>query len=162
LLGNHTKTELHICYICTGHRVARFCPCSLVGGLVSKSPQGSRLFDTVVLPVEFLTPSGPSVFSQLFHKSLQILSNVWKCVSTSMPVSCWVEPLRGRPYWAPTCKHNSILNRVKNWCLPFGRVSSCAGYCLTVPSLSVLPSVPGSCISCRQNKLWVESFMGGL
>ena len=35
-------------------------PCVL-GGLVSGSPQGSRLVDSVGLPVEFLSPLGPSI-----------------------------------------------------------------------------------------------------
>ena len=34
---------------------------SLVGGLVSENPQRSRLIDSLGLPVEFLSSSGPSI-----------------------------------------------------------------------------------------------------
>jgi hypothetical protein len=56
------KTKLHICYICAvGLRPASIY--SLVGSLVSVSPQESRLVDSVGLPVEFLSPPGPTIFS---------------------------------------------------------------------------------------------------
>jgi hypothetical protein len=48
-----------LCYICAmGHRPAH--ACSLVGGLVSESSEGSVLVDTVVLPMEPPSPSAPS------------------------------------------------------------------------------------------------------
>jgi hypothetical protein len=62
------ETELHICYICA-RGLLLVCLCSLVDGSVSESSQRSRLVDSVGLPVEFLSPSGLSIFPQLFHKS---------------------------------------------------------------------------------------------
>lgn len=50
-------TELHNCYICAiGHGIA--CVCFLVDGSVFDSSQWSRLVDSVVLPVKFLSHSG--------------------------------------------------------------------------------------------------------
>ena len=43
--------------------------CSSVGGSVSESCQGFRLVDSVGLPVEFLSCSGPSILLPIFHKS---------------------------------------------------------------------------------------------
>ena len=69
LLGTHMKTKLHICYTYVWRVLDTAHVCSLVGGSVSESPEGSRLIDTVGFSVEFLSPSGPQFFPQLFHKS---------------------------------------------------------------------------------------------
>jgi hypothetical protein len=56
------KTKLHICYVCMG--VVGLGPVhvwSLVGGLVSGSRQESRLVESVSLPVESLSFSGPAI-----------------------------------------------------------------------------------------------------
>jgi hypothetical protein len=58
--------------------------CSLVGGLVSVSPQGSRLVDSIVFqwsPYSFLVPQ---FFPQLCHEISQALSNAWLLVSASV------------------------------------------------------------------------------
>lgn len=70
---------LLICYICA----VALGPAhthSLVGDSVSVSPQGSRLVDSVGLPVEFLSPLGPAILPQLFHrvpKLHPLLAVVW-------------------------------------------------------------------------------------
>ena len=53
----------------------------------------------------------------------------------------------------------NIISSVRDWCLPMGWVSSWASYWLTTPSISA-PSYP--CISYKQDKFWVERFVGGL
>jgi hypothetical protein len=51
-----------LCYICvSGHGPAHVC--SLVGGLVSGSSQGSRLVDTIGLPMGLPSSSAPSILS---------------------------------------------------------------------------------------------------
>jgi hypothetical protein len=63
---------MHIYYICEG------CGSELGLMLFGWScglwePQGSRLSDSVGLPVEFLSPLGSSILHRLFHKSPQAL-----------------------------------------------------------------------------------------
>jgi hypothetical protein len=57
------ETELHICCICTGV-LSPVCVCSLVGHSVFESLQVSRSITFVNLPMEFLSPSGPSVLAR--------------------------------------------------------------------------------------------------
>lgn len=68
---------LHVCVCVGGWYLGSASVCSLVGGLVSESPQGSRLVGSVDLPVEFQFASGPQSFPQLFHESPQVPSNAW-------------------------------------------------------------------------------------
>ena len=57
--------------------VREFSQCMLFNWRISlESPQGSRLVDSVGLPVEFLVLWVPESFPQLFHKTPQALSNV--------------------------------------------------------------------------------------
>ena len=65
--------------------------CSLVGGSVSGSLQGSRLVDTVRLPVESLSFSGPSTLIPTLPQDSQVPSNVWLWVSASASIDSWVE-----------------------------------------------------------------------
>ena len=58
------------------------CVYSSVGGSVSETPQGSRLVDSVGLPVEFLSPLETKIL--FFHKSPQALSTVWLWMSASV------------------------------------------------------------------------------
>jgi hypothetical protein len=69
------KTKLHICYLCVGRPRSSPCVCSLVGGLVSESPQRSRLVDSIGLPVEFLSLRGhnPSSCSSIRVTNLHAL-----------------------------------------------------------------------------------------
>ena len=61
----HMQTNLYFCYICAGHWGAGGLGAtgisSSVGDSDSGSPQGSRLFDSIGLPVESLSSLGPSV-----------------------------------------------------------------------------------------------------
>jgi hypothetical protein len=91
LLENQHKTKLHICYICVGV-LGQTHVCSLVGGSVSRSPQGSRLFDSVGLFVECPCPLASSALPRTLPQDS--LSNVCLWVSASVSVSCFVEPLR--------------------------------------------------------------------
>jgi hypothetical protein len=113
------ETELHVCYKC-----ARGVH-SLVGGSVSKSSQRPRVVDSVGSPVGFLSPSGPSFlpstlsfitvldlhpmvgcgyicFSQLLGRASQRTLTPGSCLQASQ----------------------SIINNVRDWCLPMGWVSS--------------------------------------
>jgi hypothetical protein len=55
--------------------------CSLVGGSVSKSSQGSRLVGSVDLPVEFLSPLGSS---SLPNTSISVPKCISKIISTRL------------------------------------------------------------------------------
>jgi hypothetical protein len=60
-----------ICYICAG--VPRSSSvCSLFGGSVSESLQGSRLVDFIGLPMEFLSPLEPEISTPPPSSSLRI------------------------------------------------------------------------------------------
>jgi hypothetical protein len=54
------ETKLPIFYICAGG-IGPVCVHSLVGYSVSGNPQGPRLVDSVGLPVESLSYSGPPI-----------------------------------------------------------------------------------------------------
>ena len=58
--GGPTWTLTYLLYMCRGLGLA--CVCSLVGGSVSGSPQGSRLVDSVGLFVESLSTLGPAIY----------------------------------------------------------------------------------------------------
>jgi hypothetical protein len=55
------KTKMLICYIGTGD-LGPAQAHSLVGDSISRSPQESRLVNSVGLPVESLSSLGPSIF----------------------------------------------------------------------------------------------------
>jgi hypothetical protein len=57
------ETELHICYICD-RNLGLASVCSLLGCSISESLQESRLFDSVGLPMEFLSLQGLKLFPQ--------------------------------------------------------------------------------------------------
>ena len=86
------KTKLHICYICVGG-LGSVHTHSLVGSLVSESPQGCRLVDSVGLFVESLSSLSPLILPQII---LRPPSNVWLWVSASVSVRCWVESFQGQ------------------------------------------------------------------
>jgi hypothetical protein len=77
------EIKLYICYICA-RDLHLACICSLVGGSVSESSQGSRLVGPVVLSVEFLSSSELSVF--LPNSSVRVLTSV-QCLAVSVSVS---------------------------------------------------------------------------
>jgi hypothetical protein len=58
--GTCMKTKLHICYTCA-RGIGPVHAHTLVGSWVSWMSKGSRLFDSVDLPVEFLSSLGPSI-----------------------------------------------------------------------------------------------------
>jgi len=58
----HEDQAIHLLHMCEcGGSLGLAHVCSLVGGSVSERPQGSRLVDSVGLPVPFLSPLGPSI-----------------------------------------------------------------------------------------------------
>jgi hypothetical protein len=59
------KTKLLICYICAGGLGSAHAY-SLLGDSVSKSTHGSRLVDSIVLPLYSLSSSSPSIPTLLF------------------------------------------------------------------------------------------------
>jgi hypothetical protein len=76
------KTKVHIFYICV--RGLDPAPvCFLVGGSVSKSPQRSRLVDSVGLPVEFLSNLEflfINICMYLFHFLLKFFTYSLRCI----------------------------------------------------------------------------------
>ena len=125
--------------------------CSLVGGSDS---QGSRLIDSVGLPVEFPIPLGACNFFSYSSNRVPKLYPLFGCVCIHLS-----QLLDGASLLAPVCKHSSIINSVRDWCLTMGWVSSWASYWLAVPSVY---SLHCACISYRQDKFGVESFEGRL
>ena len=75
------------CYICTGRLIPE---CSLVGSSVPGSSQGSRLVDTVGLPVGLPLLHGIQSFPQHFSSGTCLMSSVWIWVSASFSVNCQV------------------------------------------------------------------------
>ena len=67
--GTCMRSKLLICYICAGG-LGPICAHSVVGDSVSGSPQVSRLFNSVDLPVESISCLVPQ--SQLFCKTLHL------------------------------------------------------------------------------------------
>jgi hypothetical protein len=68
LFGTHMKTKLNICYICEGR--PRSSLCLIFGWWFSLwEPQGSRLVDSVGLPVEFLSPLGAAILPSMLQSS---------------------------------------------------------------------------------------------
>jgi hypothetical protein len=90
------KTKLHFCFIYGGgwEWLGTAHVCSLVGGSICGSPQGSMLVGFVGLPVELLSSLNPAILSSTLLQDSIGLSNVWLWVSFS--VTCWVKPLRGQ------------------------------------------------------------------
>jgi hypothetical protein len=101
---------------------------------------------------------GLQSFLLFFHKSPQAPSTVWLCVSASVWVSQWVEPLREQH--APVCKHN-ILSLIVSGIGACPWDGSQIGWLLVDCSLSFC-CIHLHCISCRQDKFEVKSFVGGL
>ena len=94
-----------LCYICArGHGPIQIC--SLVGGLVFGSFQGSRLVDNVSLPMGLLPLSAPSMLPLTLPQGF--LSSVqWLAVSICICLNeLLVEVLRGQTCQAPVCNYN--------------------------------------------------------
>jgi hypothetical protein len=114
------------------------CACSLVSFSVSGSSKGSRLVETIVLPVEFLSPSGSSIFPSTLPQgsltSAQCLSvGVWICLSQLLDRASQRAPILGSYLQA----QYSIINSVRDWCLPMGRVSKWANHWSAIPLVSI-------------------------
>lgn len=92
----HMQTNFHIYYICV-RRICLGLVFFLVGDSVSGTPPSNtgQLILMVFLwsPYPLWVPQS----SQLFHKTSQVLSNVWVQLSASVSVSGLVESLRGQP-----------------------------------------------------------------
>lgn len=59
------KTKLHICYT-VGRGLGPAFVCPLIDYSVSGQGQGSRLVDSIGLPVEFLSPTGSEILLSIF------------------------------------------------------------------------------------------------
>ena len=85
------ETKLHICYICV--QKPRSCLCMFCGcGFNFAKPQGSRLVDSVSLPVEFLSLSGahnPSFCSSIKVPKLHPLFGC-ECLNLSESGVVWI------------------------------------------------------------------------
>lgn len=107
VLGSCIKIKLLIWYICAGGP-GPACARSLFGASVSGSSEGSRLADSVGLPMETLSSSDFSIFLPLFYNTHWATSIAWVCVCASFPIDCLLEPLRRQRYWVPASKHNGV------------------------------------------------------
>lgn len=95
------KTRLPVCYKCVG--VLGPAPmCSLFGGSVFVSPHGPRLIVWCPRPLWL-----PQSYLPLFHKTPQILSNVWRWYSASVSISCW-RSLSEDSYARLLCNHSRV------------------------------------------------------
>ena len=139
----HLDTELRVCYICSDG----LCPahvCSLVGGAVSESSQGSRLADSVGLLVELLPNSGSSISSyphQLFHKKL-----LTRASQRIVMLGFYLQA------------QQSVIKSVRDWDLSIECVSSWAGFWLAIPPVSA-PSL--SLHFFQTEQVWVEILWEG-
>ena len=134
LLGNSfhscgtdsTQTDLHVYCIYTGVFI-QVCVWSLVGGSAYESSQRSRLVDSVVLPMEFLSHSGRKIFPPTLPlEPLPIFGCGFLCFSQ----------LLGRASQR-TVMLSSKYNRVSLiMCLLMGFLSVWAGYWLVISSYS--------------------------
>ena len=116
--------------------------CSLVGGSVSDSPKDLGQLILMVFLQSFYPFRGCSPFLYLFKgdPNLHQMFSVALCICLSQLLG---EASKRTTMLASFLQaQQSMINSVKDWCLPM----------LTVPSLSVLPSVPGSCISYREDE----------
>jgi hypothetical protein len=99
--GRQNSPLLHICWV--GHGPVHVC--SLVGGLVSGSSEGSGLVDTVVLPYRVAIHfSSINPLPYLFHWGLLPQSSGWVLSICICLRQLLVEPLRGQLYQTPACK----------------------------------------------------------
>ena len=70
LLGDpHEDQAVHLLRMCQVLDLPH--TCSLIGGLVSGSPQGSTLVDSVGLPEKSPSPSGPSILPPILPEDSQ-------------------------------------------------------------------------------------------
>jgi hypothetical protein len=108
--GDWTANWLHICRG-RWEGLIQFCVCSLVGGSVSESSQGSNLVYFVSLPVGFLSFLGPSIlFFPFFIRYLAHLH--FQCYTKSPPYPPTPTPL---PTHSPFLALAFPSRRCPNW-----------------------------------------------
>ena len=156
------KTKVHICYIhVRGLGPAHIC--SLVRSSVFGSPQGSRLVDSVGLPVELYPFRALSLSHDSFIRfpklHLVFGSGSLHLFQSAAGRSLSEDSHAGLRGQLCLQAQQSIMSSVRDWCLPMGWVSSWVHYWLDILSISA-PSCP--CISYRQDKFWVKSIVDGL
>ena len=100
--------------------------CSLLGGLVSGSFLGSRLFDTVGLPMGLPITPVPSVLPITQSNCEYLHLFQWTTCRVSQRTVMLGSCLQAR--------HN-ISNSVRVWCLPMGWISSLGGRVTDCPFL---------------------------
>ena len=108
--------------------------------------------------MEFLSPSGPSIFSlSHFHKSPSSVH----CLAVGLCICCsqLLGGVSQRTVMLGSClqAQQSIINSVRDWCLPMGWVSSWAGHWLAIPSASA-PFL--SLHFLLTGKIWGKKFCG--
>jgi hypothetical protein len=146
------KIELNICYVCTGG----LGPAVYADRSVSESWQESKLVDSVSLPVEFLSPSGPSILPPTLPLSLCASSSVWL-----WPVYLFKSgvgwSLSKESCQTPVCKHNRVS-------LIMSGIGACLWNGSQVEQVHPLNlcSIPCPWISYRQDKFGVESLLDAL
>jgi len=153
--------DLHICYIRAGG-LGSACVCFLVGGSVSGSPQGLRLVDSVDLLVESLSSLGPSILPPpptLPQDPLICL--MFGCGSLHLFWSAYGWSLSEDSY------ARLLSASIKRVSLVVSGICSCSwdgsqfGAIIDWPFPWSLLYIC-SCRSCRQDRFWVEGFVGGL
>lgn len=109
------KAKLHLCYICRswgqGRELGLAHANSLVGGSVSSSPQRCRLLDSLGLPVESLTSSGPPILPPNSSSRLPELCLIFCCGSLD-PCICFRE-LQGGASQRTVTPETPVCNRKK-------------------------------------------------
>lgn len=141
-------------YLCTG-RPKSITIHPLVGGSDSENTKVQVSWLCSFL-LTFPTPSGPQSSLLFFYKIL-ILHQLFICGCLYLSQSV-AEPLRR--LYAPFCKYNCIICRVKDWCFFMGCVSTWTTYWMAIPSVSV--PFPHSCISCTHAVFLIGKFMCGV
>jgi hypothetical protein len=95
LLGDLLKDwDAYLLHVCGVRRVGPAHVCSLVGGSVSESPQGSSFVDSVGRYLESLPSLGPSILPTTLPQDPWGPFNFWLWVSATASIGFWVEPFR--------------------------------------------------------------------
>ena len=133
---------------------------SLVGGSVFESSQGSRLVDSVGLPVEFLSHSGLSVLPPTLPKesltSTQCLA-VCICIYFSQQLSVVSQMIVMLGSCPVHIRVSLIVSQIGAYPWDVSQIGLVTGWPSPQSLFHLYP-----CIFLRLDKFWVERFVGGL
>ena len=121
LLGDLLKDwDAYLLHVCGVRRVGPAHVCSLVGGSVSESPQGSSFVDSVGRYLESLPSLGPSILPTTLPQDPWGPFNFWLWVSATASIGFWVEPFRvqsmlGSCLWIQADRYKHSLRLQGSW-----------------------------------------------